>query len=63
MFCGLKGDTARPRFLNALHNPAEISDFPTSDPVPWSMTAAHRPRFFILIPASPVSRAVVRDTL
>lgn len=39
MFCGLKGRTSRPRRVNRRAKPATISDFPTSEPVPWNMTA------------------------
>src|SRR5712691_1772927 len=39
MFCGLKGRTSRPRLANARAKPATISDLPTSEPVPWNISA------------------------
>ena len=39
MFCGLNGRTLRPRFAKARARPATISDLPTSEPVPWNMSA------------------------
>src|ERR1700674_2689544 len=39
MFCGLKGRTARPRSAKARARPATIRDLPTSDPVPWNISA------------------------
>jgi hypothetical protein len=39
MFCGLKGMTFRPRATSARVSPATISDLPTSEPVPWNMSA------------------------
>ncbi len=42
MFCGLKGRTASPRLRKARASPATISDLPTSEPVPWNITAGTR---------------------
>jgi hypothetical protein len=39
MFCGLKGQVVKPRFRNALSNPATTSDLPTFDPAPWIINA------------------------
>src|SRR5216684_2269987 len=39
MFCGLNGRTFRPRLAKARAKPATIRDFPTSEPVPWNMSA------------------------
>src|SRR5437588_12827355 len=39
MFCGLNGRTCSPRFANARASPATISDLPTSDAVPCSISA------------------------
>src|SRR6476619_8605567 len=39
MFCGLNGRTARPRRTKARASPATIRDLPTSEPVPWNMSA------------------------
>src|SRR6266849_648560 len=39
MFCGLNGRTLRPRSAKARAKPATISDLPTSDPVPWNISA------------------------
>src|SRR3984885_7960642 len=39
MFCGLNGRTLIPRLLSARHRPATINDFPTSEPVPWNISA------------------------
>src|SRR6516164_3549064 len=39
MFCGLNGRTASPRLVKARANPATIKDFPTSEPVPWNISA------------------------
>src|SRR5437588_5795665 len=39
MFCGLNGRTLNPRFANARASPATISDLPTSDAVPCTMSA------------------------
>src|SRR5512132_1524462 len=39
MFCGLNGRTARPRCVYARASPAVISDLPTSEPVPCSISA------------------------
>src|SRR5436305_2469666 len=39
MFCGLNGRTRRPRSANARASPATISDLPTSEPVPWNISA------------------------
>ena len=39
MFCGLNGRTLRPRRVNARPSPATINDLPTSDPVPWIISA------------------------
>src|SRR5690349_22393401 len=39
MFCGLNGRTRRPRSANARARPATISDLPTSEPVPWNISA------------------------
>src|SRR5512132_524295 len=44
MFCGLNGRTARPRRVYTRASPAVISDLPTSEPVPCSISArATRP--------------------
>ena len=42
MFCGLKGRTRSPRRRKARHRPAARSDLPTSEPVPWSISAGGR---------------------
>ena len=39
MFCGLNGRTFRPRRVSARASPATITDLPTSEPVPWNMSA------------------------
>ena len=39
MFCGLNGRTRRPRSAKARARPATISDLPTSEPVPWNISA------------------------
>jgi hypothetical protein len=39
MFCGLNGRTLIPRSVKARASPATISDLPTSDPVPWNISA------------------------
>src|ERR1700693_3747582 len=39
MFCGLTARTSRPRRVNARARPATISDLPTSEPVPWNISA------------------------
>src|SRR5262245_42650899 len=39
MFCGLNGRTLSPRSANARAKAATISDLPTSEPVPWNMSA------------------------
>src|SRR6266487_6039211 len=39
MFCGLNGRTLRPRRVKARASPAASSDFPTSEPVPCSISA------------------------
>src|SRR5215472_7558913 len=39
MFCGLNGRTFSPRSANARAKPATINDFPTSEPVPWNISA------------------------
>ncbi len=39
MFCGLNGRTLRPRSVKARASPATISDLPTSEPVPWNISA------------------------
>src|SRR5579872_1980818 len=43
MFCGLNGRTLRPRRVSARQSPATMSDLPTSEPVPCSITAGMRP--------------------
>src|SRR5258708_24787041 len=42
MFCGLNGLTWRPRRLKARARPATRSDLPTSEPVPWIISAGTR---------------------
>ena len=39
MFWGLNGSTFSPRATSARASPATISDLPTSEPVPWNMSA------------------------
>ena len=39
MFCGLNGRTVSPRWVSARASPATISDLPTSEPVPWNISA------------------------
>src|ERR1700761_4497234 len=39
MFCGLNGRTLSPRKVKARARPATISDLPTSEPVPWNISA------------------------
>ena len=39
MFCGLNGRTLRPRSVKARASPATMSDLPTSEPVPWNISA------------------------
>src|SRR3989440_8197002 len=42
MFCGLNGRTFSPRLANARASPATISDLPTSDAVPCTISARAR---------------------
>src|SRR4051794_4377719 len=51
MFCGLNGATLTPRSAKARQRPATISDLPTLDPVPWTMTAGTRGIGFVDAPA------------
>src|SRR3984893_2585298 len=39
MFCGLNRRPLRPRYAEARAKPARMRDFPTSEPVPWNMSA------------------------
>ncbi len=39
MFCGLNGRTESPRRAKTRQSPATISDLPTSEPVPWNISA------------------------
>ena len=39
MFCGLNGATRSPRRSAMRHSAATITDLPTSEPVPWSISA------------------------